>query len=461
MRCCMQNINKIRALFAKPEGEEDKILNITGKFLKLIDEKKHGTFIGKKKKIDYEELFHQASFPKYMGSENEVIESITGLYDGVGLWSHPQMQVNVVPPPTTISIAAAALAARYNENSIWDHYGPSAAQSEVIAVGMLSDLIGFDKTKAGGIFTFGGTGCNLYAARIGIEKSDPDAKHTGIRDRIHFFCSDVSHYSIKSSAIWTGVGLNNIKIIPSNDDNIMDANDRIIFYGKGMGGWRYNSTNSRWEYEGNPDPNNSHTLFPYDNVNYYLLTFNSLPGKRIPTENSPSLTDPQIPTKFTDYFHFEEDHYNILSSGLDWYWLRMIGFSDNKSTNFQLPQNLLNDSMQIKIRFKGGSGSIRGNTEYFEYTLKAIINNQSILDNLTFSKNNSRTVSFNYTTLEAVHPGNNLLQVQHTGNLNGCEVFLDYFEMSEGEFWEVVDSFRSPDIWEKVIGEWKLKFEIE
>ena len=76
---------------------------------------------------------------------------------------------------------------------------------------MLADLIGFDKTKAGGIFTFGGTGCNLYAARIGIEKADPDAKYTGIRDRIHFFCSDVSHYSIKSAAIWTGVGLDNIK----------------------------------------------------------------------------------------------------------------------------------------------------------------------------------------------------------------------------------------------------------
>lgn len=39
--------------------------------------------------------------------------------------------------------------------------------------------------------------------------------------------------------------------------------------------------------------------------------------------------------------------------------------------------------------------------------------------------------------------------------------YLDYFEMTEEEFWKVVDSFRSPDIWEKVNGEWKLKFEIE
>ena len=219
----MQNIDKIRALFTESKGEEDKILGIIQEFFRIIDGKKHGTVIGSKKTVDYEKLFRQTSFPKQMSPEKDVIDSVTGLYDGVGLWAHPQMQANVVPPPTTISIATAALTARYNENSIWDRYGMSAAQSEVMAIGMLADLIGFDKTKAGGIFTFGGTGCNLYAARIGIEKVDPDAKHTGIRGRIHFFCSDVSHYSIKSSAIWSGVGLNNIKTIPSDDSNTMDA----------------------------------------------------------------------------------------------------------------------------------------------------------------------------------------------------------------------------------------------
>ena len=95
-----------------------------------------------------------------MSSEQEVLSALVGLYDGVGLWAHPQVQSNVIPPPTTLSIVAAALGARFNENSIWDHYGMSAAKSEVMAIAMLADLIGFDKTKAGGIFTFGGTGCN-------------------------------------------------------------------------------------------------------------------------------------------------------------------------------------------------------------------------------------------------------------------------------------------------------------
>jgi len=39
--------------------------------------------------------------------------------------------------------------------------------------------------------------------------------------------------------------------------------------------------------------------------------------------------------------------------------------------------------------------------------------------------------------------------------------YLDYFEMTEEEFFKTIDSFRSPDIWEKVDGEWKLKFDID
>ena len=39
--------------------------------------------------------------------------------------------------------------------------------------------------------------------------------------------------------------------------------------------------------------------------------------------------------------------------------------------------------------------------------------------------------------------------------------YCEYFEMTEKEFWDTVDSFRSPDIFEKKNGEWKLKFDID
>ena len=39
--------------------------------------------------------------------------------------------------------------------------------------------------------------------------------------------------------------------------------------------------------------------------------------------------------------------------------------------------------------------------------------------------------------------------------------FLDYIDMSDSEFRETVDGFRSPHLWEKVGDEWKLRHQVE
>lgn len=38
--------------------------------------------------------------------------------------------------------------------------------------------------------------------------------------------------------------------------------------------------------------------------------------------------------------------------------------------------------------------------------------------------------------------------------------FLEYTGLTEEEFWRIVDSFRSPHLWEKVNGEWKLRHRV-
>ena len=218
-----------------------------------------------------------------------------------------------------------------------------------------------------------------------------------------------------------------VEIVDADQDGVMDAGDKILFYGKGMGGWRFDSFSGDWKYQGNPD--GSPTLFPYDDTNYYLFTYNSIPGKRIQTVASPQSANPVNRSKFKDYFHFEEDDYNILSSGLDWYWLRMTGLSDRKTTTFTMPQNIANDTTRMIFTFKGSSGSLYGVTENFRYTLKPILNNQVLFDDLTFFRNISRSRTLEYPNLFALKTGSNELQVEHTGNLDGCEVFLDYFEI--------------------------------
>ena len=38
---------------------------------------------------------------------------------------------------------------------------------------------------------------------------------------------------------------------------------------------------------------------------------------------------------------------------------------------------------------------------------------------------------------------------------------LDYMNISDDEFWEVIDKNRSPHLWEKENGKWKLKHHVK
>jgi hypothetical protein len=227
-----------------------------------------------------------------------------------------------------------------------------------------------------------------------------------------------------------------IEVKDNDQDGLLDENDVIIFYGKGLGGWipQLVSGKIRWDYYGNPDSKSFSTYypsrFPYDDTNYYLFTFDNQPGKRIQTVSSPQVSNPREPEKFWDYYHFEEDEHNILSSGLDWYWLKMTGVSDKKTASFDLPQNISNDSVRIDFRFHGGSGSLYGTTETFRYNLKVLTNNQIILDNIFFTNNSTIVRTYQNPTLAGITSGNNALEIQHIGNLEGCEVYLDNFQVS-------------------------------
>ena len=38
--------------------------------------------------------------------------------------------------------------------------------------------------------------------------------------------------------------------------------------------------------------------------------------------------------------------------------------------------------------------------------------------------------------------------------------FIEYIDLTEDRFWEIIDEFRTPHLWEKSNGEWKLKYQV-
>lgn len=217
-------IKKVRSYFSTHKGDEKQLIDLMEYGFLELDKIKKFCYLGNsEKEINYYDILDKATFPEKGISEKEVIKKITKHHINVINVAHPLSQVNVNPPPTDVAIVTSALSAKYNENSVWDFIGQSAAISEVTAIGMISDLIGFNKHKAGGFFTFGGSSSNLYAGKIGLNKTLKDINKKGLgNEKVVFICSELAHYSTKTAAIWLGLGLDRLITIPSNDNNEMD-----------------------------------------------------------------------------------------------------------------------------------------------------------------------------------------------------------------------------------------------
>ena len=161
-------------------------------------------------------------FPEEVSSVESVTKLLVEYCQGMLIWSHPNAQANVIPPPTICSITAAIAGAIYNPNIIWDEYSARFAEAEIQAVAMLSDLLGYNPQQSGGFFTFGGTGTILYGCKLGIEKLfNGRTMYEGIREDAKIVASEVGHYSRLNVAGWLGLGTKNLVTIPATPTNAM------------------------------------------------------------------------------------------------------------------------------------------------------------------------------------------------------------------------------------------------
>jgi glutamate/tyrosine decarboxylase-like PLP-dependent enzyme len=107
----------------------------------------------------------------------------------------------------------------YNPNLCSDESGRGFSEAEVKASAMAADLVGYDSAKAGGVFTFGGTGCLLYGMRVGLEKAVPGAMRQGVREPVVVLASEHSHYAVLNCAGWMGIGQDAVVRVPTFLDN--------------------------------------------------------------------------------------------------------------------------------------------------------------------------------------------------------------------------------------------------
>ena len=155
-------------------------------------------------------------------SVEQVAEELVAQFRGLPIWGHPRAQMNVVSCSSIASIIGVLLPAIYNPNLVSDDTAHGVMEVEVRLTAMAADLVGYDPDVASGLFTFGGTGTNLYGVKIGLEKALPGTMEAGVRGDAVVLASEQCHYSRLNVAGWLGLGERNVIAVPSLPSNDVD-----------------------------------------------------------------------------------------------------------------------------------------------------------------------------------------------------------------------------------------------
>ncbi len=217
-------LQQLREAFPQPVSNRVHDAYFVFSFLRSLDQvdamKSDRPLLGRPEELDYDSAMQStmADLPESLEAvTSQLVEYLSGLF----IWGHPRSQINVVPSPTIPSIIGGMLPSIYNPNLVSDESARKIAVAEIEAIAMTADLLGYDAARAGGVFTFGGTGTLLYAVKIGLEKAYPGTQRTGVSERAVILCSDHAHYACTTVANWLGLGEDNVIRIPTTDDNAL------------------------------------------------------------------------------------------------------------------------------------------------------------------------------------------------------------------------------------------------
>lgn len=192
-------------------------------------------------------------------------------------------------------------------------------------------------------------------------------------------------------------------------DERFDESDYFYFYGKGVKGWEYDTTEVQYD----------HYINHYTDRNIYWLVFNDgNPGQRITSASPPSAQGVQPVSSFWDRFFLEPEITNPLEGGIHWYGPSFDNDKTSESYEITLMDPVPDDSLRFRFRFKGASSS----THRFGVKF-----NDELIKTVQFSGYSSFDQS-GFLIGGGWH-GKNTLSFQYTGSGIAPKAYLDWFEV--------------------------------
>jgi aromatic-L-amino-acid decarboxylase len=135
---------------------------------------------------------------------------------GITHWNHPRAFAYFSVSASGPGILGEMLAAALNVNHMLWKTSPAATELEQVTLGWLRQWLGLPGDFFGIIHDTASTG-SLHAILAARELAAPDAHRTGRYPPLVLYASEHAHSSIDRGALAAGIGLANVRHVPSDD----------------------------------------------------------------------------------------------------------------------------------------------------------------------------------------------------------------------------------------------------
>lgn len=151
---------------------------------------------------------------------NDVIsETIKKFLPGAPNWRSPELQYNICAPVNAVAQTLLSLGQEINIHNISTDFAGNCLLAEKVISEMMADLIDRPKDKVRALFSFGGTASNMYAMKIAINKSVPNAGKIGVPSNLHVMITANAHFSHKTAGDWLGIGIDHLVQIKNDEES--------------------------------------------------------------------------------------------------------------------------------------------------------------------------------------------------------------------------------------------------
>ncbi|MFG0607543.1 pyridoxal phosphate-dependent decarboxylase family protein [Vibrio mimicus] len=181
----------------------------------------------------FKQLTTRDDIPRFSRFQNQPFDELA-LYAAQHSknWDDPRAVENVISTPCDPAIHGALLAMIANPNLVYAEYAGVAAELEKLVVRQMASLVGYSTEQATGIFTQGGTFCNLYGYLLGLRKAIPESISQGFGTRsFKMLNSEAGHYSNMTNLALLGVNVQSqvirVRVADNNEIDLIDLHRQL------------------------------------------------------------------------------------------------------------------------------------------------------------------------------------------------------------------------------------------